>query len=65
MIYCIGDNLSGHPGLLEEISGILAKNGIDIEFVTQSRGQRAVTIGVSSENLRKGIELLHQFLIEE
>ncbi len=53
MIYCIGDNLGGHPGILEKISGILAREGIDIECVTQSRGQRAVTIGVSSENLRQ------------
>jgi aspartokinase/homoserine dehydrogenase 1 len=64
MIYCIGDNLSWNPGLLEEITWVLGSAGVDIECITQSRGQRAVTIGVSSENLRRGVELLHNALIK-
>ena len=64
MIYCIWDNLSGHPGLLEKITGALARAGIDIECVSQSRWQRAVTIGVSSANLREGVKVLHARLIE-
>lgn len=64
MIYCIWDNLSGHPGLLEKITGTLARAGIDIECVSQSRWQRAVTIGVSTANLREGVKVLHARLIE-
>ncbi len=64
MIYCIWDNLSGHPGLLEKITGTLAGASIDIECVSQSRWQRAVTIGVSSANLREGVRTLHARLIE-
>ena len=64
MIYCIWDNLSGHPGLLEKITGTLARAGIDIECVSQSRWQRAITIGVSSTNLREGVKVLHARLIE-
>jgi aspartokinase/homoserine dehydrogenase 1 len=65
LIYCIGDNLAGHPGLLEKITGTLAREGIDIECISQSRGQRAVTIGISSDNLRKWVESLHAILIEK
>jgi aspartate kinase len=64
MIYCIWDNLSGHPGLLEKITGTLAQSGIDIEYISQSRWQRAITIGVGSTNLREGVKVLHARLIE-
>ena len=65
LIYCIGDNLSGHPGVLENISSVLANGGIDIECVYQARGQRAVTIWVASEKLKRWVELLHEALIEK
>lgn len=64
LIYCIGDNLTGHPGQMEKISTALADANIDIECLSQSRGQRAVTIGVSSENLQNAIDVLHETLIE-
>lgn len=64
LIYCIGDNLTGHPGQMEKISKALAGANIDIECLSQSRGQRAVTIGVSSENLQNAIDVLHETLIE-
>ena len=65
LIYCIGDNLSGNPGLLWKIGATLAEVWIDIECISQSRGQRAVTIWVSSENLWKWVDILHKRLIEE
>lgn len=64
LIYCIGDHLSGHPGHMEKIAKTLADAGIDIECLSQSRGQRAVTIGVSSEELQDAISSLHQALIK-
>lgn len=65
LIYCIGDNLKGHPGTLEKIAWVLAEGGIDIECISQSRWQRAVTIWVSSEHLRRWVALLHASLIEK
>ncbi len=49
---------------MEKISTALADANIDIECLSQSRGQRAVTIGVSSENLQNAIDVLHETLIE-
>jgi aspartate kinase len=65
LIYCIGDHLAGHPGILERISATLARSGIDIECVTQSRGQRAVTVGVRSDSLSIATKLLHEEFIEK
>ncbi len=64
LIYCIWDNLAGHPGLLEKITGTLAQADIDIECISQSRWQRAVTIGVSSSHLKQWVKTLHAKLIE-
>lgn len=63
LIYCIGDNLVWNPWLLSKITTILADESIDIECISQSRGQRAVTIGVHSDNLKKGVQILHENLI--
>ena len=49
---------------MEKIAKTLADANIDIECLSQSRGQRAVTIGVSSEKLQDAISSLHQALIE-
>lgn len=49
---------------MEKIAKALADTDIDIECLSQSRGQRAVTIGVDSNKLQSAIDVLHQTLIE-
>jgi aspartate kinase len=65
LIYCIGDHLEWHPGILAKITKIIAEANIDIKYASQPVWQWAVVIGVNSEDLERWTNLLHAALITQ
>jgi aspartokinase len=62
-IYIGGENIDS-PGLMMEISTILAEHSINIATNMQPMNPRVVIIGVSREHEQEAVKVLHEKLIK-
>lgn len=63
LVCCIGNNLRGEVGLLAKISGILAANGINIEFDGGDKDSN-LTFVVDQSDYEKAVKVLHSSLFK-
>lgn len=63
IVCCIGNQMADQKGLLSWLSGLLAANGINIEF-DGGDGDRNVTFIINEPDYEKAVEVLHQATVD-
>ncbi len=63
LIFCVGQHMRNHTGLMSRAVGVLGENNINIEIASQGRLQRAMVFGIDEKDMRKAINILHQEFI--
>ncbi|MCD5374888.1 hypothetical protein LR010_00360 [Candidatus Gracilibacteria bacterium] len=64
LVFCIGQHMRNHIGLLAKASNVLSKNDINIEIVSQGRLQRAMVFGIEGRHMQKAINVLHEEFVD-
>ena len=63
IVCCIGNQMADRKGLLSWLSGVLAANGINIEF-DGGDGDRNVTFIINEPDYEKAVNVLHQAVVD-
>lgn len=60
----VGDNMKSHPGIAGKMFNILGKNGVNIRAIAQGSSERNISAVISSGDVRKSINVLHEAFFE-
>lgn len=61
----VGDKMKSHPGISGKMFGALGRNGINIRAIAQGSSERNISAVISAEDVRKGLNVLHEAFFEE
>jgi len=66
LVYCIGQNISHHLGMIGRVTTELGNHGINIELISQGIWERAIVLGIDGNDYRKAVNLLHsEFIVNK
>jgi aspartokinase/homoserine dehydrogenase 1 len=64
IVALVGDNMKSHPGISGKMFGALGKNGINVRAIAQGSSERNISAVVSTTDVRKAINVLHEEFFE-
>lgn len=64
-VVIIGEELKDKQGVLSTISGVFSAEGVNVEGITQTPGQRKVSFYVSQRDAKKAVQALHRLFIDK
>lgn len=64
-VVIIGEELKDKQGVLSTISGVFSAEGVNVEGITQTPGQRKVSFYVSQRDAFKAVQALHRLFIDK
>lgn len=65
IIALVGDKMKSHPGISGRMFGALGRNGINIRAIAQGSSERNISTVISSSDVKKGVNVLHEAFFEE
>ena len=60
IVALVGDRMKSHPGISGRLFGALGRNGINVRAIAQGSSERNITAVVSSSDVRKALNVLHE-----
>lgn len=60
----VGDNMKNHPGISGKMFGVLGRNGVNIRAIAQGSSERNISAVISSLDVKKAINVLHEEFFE-
>jgi len=64
IIALVGDHMKSHTGVSGKMFGSLGRNGVNIRAIAQGSSERNISAVVSSEDVKKAINVLHEEFFE-
>ncbi|HVG16903.1 MAG TPA: bifunctional aspartate kinase/homoserine dehydrogenase I, partial [Chitinophagaceae bacterium] len=64
IVALVGDNMKSHPGTSGKMFGALGRNGINVRAIAQGSSERNISAVIASEDVKKGINVLHEEFFE-
>src|SRR5438034_10821431 len=64
IVALVGDNMKNHPGISGKMFGALGKNGVNVRAIAQGSSERNISAVISTRDVRKAINLLHEEFFE-
>ena len=64
IIALVGDNMRSHPGISGKMFGTLGRNGVNIRAIAQGSSERNISAVISTADVRKAINTLHEEFFE-
>lgn len=60
----VGDNMKSHPGIAGKMFHALGRNGVNIRAIAQGSSERNISAVISTQDVRKAINVLHEEFFE-
>ncbi|MBX3242725.1 MAG: bifunctional aspartate kinase/homoserine dehydrogenase I [Chitinophagaceae bacterium] len=64
IVALVGENMKSHPGISGRMFGVLGKNGVNVRAIAQGSSERNISAVVSTHDVRKAINVLHEEFFE-
>lgn len=64
IVALVGENMKSHPGISGKMFGALGRNGINVRAIAQGSSERNISAVVSTKDVRKAINVLHEEFFE-
>jgi aspartokinase/homoserine dehydrogenase 1 len=64
IVALVGENMKSHPGISGRMFSALGKNGINIRAIAQGSSEKNISAVISTKDVRKGINVLHEEFFE-
>lgn len=64
IVALVGDNMKSHPGVSGKMFGALGRNGVNVRAIAQGSSERNISAVISSNDVRKAINVLHEEFFE-
>jgi bifunctional aspartokinase / homoserine dehydrogenase 1 len=64
IIALVGDNMKNHAGTSGKMFGAIGRNGINIRAIAQGSSERNISAVISSQDVKKAINVLHEEFFE-
>lgn len=64
IIALVGDNMKSHPGISGKMFGAIGRNGVNVRAIAQGSSERNISAVVSSADVKKAINVLHEEFFE-
>ena len=64
IVALVGDNMKSHPGISGKMFGNLGRNGVNVRAIAQGSSERNISAVVSTQDVRKAINVLHEEFFE-
>lgn len=64
IIALVGENMKSHPGISGKMFGALGRNGVNVRAIAQGSSERNISAVVSSGDVRKALNVLHEEFFE-
>ncbi|HZG23574.1 MAG TPA: bifunctional aspartate kinase/homoserine dehydrogenase I [Chitinophagaceae bacterium] len=64
VIALVGDNMKSHPGISGKMFGAIGRNGVNVRAIAQGSSERNITAVVSTHDVKKAINVLHEEFFE-
>ncbi|MBC7934270.1 MAG: bifunctional aspartate kinase/homoserine dehydrogenase I [Rhizobacter sp.] len=65
VVALVGDGMKSHTGISGRFFGALGKNGVNIRAISQGSSERNITAVVSSKDVKKAINVIHEAFFEK
>ncbi len=64
IVALVGENMKSLPGISGKMFGVLGRNGVNVRAIAQGSSERNISAVVSSRDVRKAINVLHEEFFE-
>jgi aspartokinase/homoserine dehydrogenase 1 len=64
VVALVGENMKSRPGISGKMFGALGRNGINVRAIAQGSSERNISAVVSTKDVRKAINVLHEEFFE-
>ncbi|ULQ54762.1 bifunctional aspartate kinase/homoserine dehydrogenase I [Flavihumibacter fluvii] len=64
IVALVGEQMKSHPGISGKMFGSLGRNGVNVRAIAQGSSERNITAVISTRDVRKTINLLHEEFFE-
>ncbi len=65
VVALVGDRMKSHTGISGRLFSALGKNGVNIRAISQGSSERNITAVISSADVKKAINVIHEAFFEE
>lgn len=64
IVALVGEQMKSHPGISGKMFGSLGRNGVNVRAIAQGSSERNISAVISTRDVRKAINLLHEEFFE-
>jgi aspartokinase/homoserine dehydrogenase 1 len=64
IVALVGENMKSHPGISGRMFGAMGRNGVNIRAISQGSSEKNISSVISTQDVRKGINVLHEEFFE-
>ena len=64
VVALVGENMKSHPGISGKMFGAIGRNGVNVRAIAQGSSERNITAVISSRDVKKAINVLHEEFFE-
>jgi len=64
IVALVGDQMKSHPGISGRLFSELGRNGVNVRAIAQGSSERNISTVISSRDVRKAINVLHEAFFE-
>lgn len=64
IVALVGEQMKSHPGISGRLFGALGRNGVNVRAIAQGSSERNISAVISTNDVRKAINLLHEEFFE-
>lgn len=64
IVALVGENMKSHPGISGRMFGAMGRNGVNIRAISQGSSEKNISAVISTDDVRKGINVLHEEFFE-
>jgi aspartokinase/homoserine dehydrogenase 1 len=64
IVALVGEEMKSHPGISGKMFGALGRNGVNVRAIAQGSSERNISAVISTRDVRKAINLLHEEFFE-
>jgi aspartokinase/homoserine dehydrogenase 1 len=64
IVALVGDNMKSHPGISGKMFAAMGRNGVNIRAIAQGSSEKNISAVISSADVRKAINVLHEEFFE-
>ncbi|MEO8406012.1 MAG: bifunctional aspartate kinase/homoserine dehydrogenase I [Chitinophagaceae bacterium] len=64
IVALVGESMKSHPGISGRMFGAMGRNGVNIRAISQGSSEKNISAVISTKDVRKGINVLHEEFFE-